>query len=119
LIGAFPNLQATATYIQSQNLDVLIHCAGWKGRFNLEDSLYAGALVQALSGSHTNQEDGALAMGSLFAQEGNNLASYLAQASHAKRLQNHGIEADIAFCLSLNRYEQVVGVSQKGELRVV
>jgi 2-phosphosulfolactate phosphatase len=119
LIGAFPNLQATATYIQSRNLDVLIHCAGWKGRFNLEDSLYAGALVQALSGSHTNQEDGALAMGSLFTQEGNNLASYLAQASHAKRLQNHGIEADIAFCLSLNRYEQVVGVSQKGELRVV
>jgi 2-phosphosulfolactate phosphatase len=58
-------------------------------------------------------------MGSLFAQERNNLASYLAQASHAKRLQNHGIEADIAFCLSLNRYEQVVGVSQKGELRVV
>ena len=119
LIGAFPNLQATAAYIQSQNLDVLIHCAGWKGRFNLEDSLYAGALVQALSGSHTNQEDGALAMGSLFAQEGNNLASYLAQASHAKRLQNHGIEADIAFCLSLNLYELVVGVSQKGELRVV
>jgi 2-phosphosulfolactate phosphatase len=119
LIGAFPNLQATATYIQSRNLDVLIHCAGWKGRFNLEDSLYAGALVQALSGSHTNQEDGALAMGSLFAQEGNNLASYLAQASHAKRLQNHGIEADIAFCLSLNLYNQVVGVSQNGELRIV
>jgi 2-phosphosulfolactate phosphatase len=119
LIGAFPNLQATATYIQSRNLEVLIHCAGWKGRFNLEDSLYAGALVQALSGSHTNQEDGALAMGSLFAQEGNNLASYLAQASHAKRLQNHGIEADIAFCLSLNLYNQVVGVSQNGELRIV
>ena len=119
LIGAFPNLQATATYIQSRNLDVLIHCAGWKGRFNLEDSLYAGALVQALSGSHTNQEDGALAMGSLFAQEGNNLASYLAQASHAKRLQNHGIEADIAFCLSLNRYEQVVGLAGDGALRVI
>ena len=119
LIGAFPNLQATATYIQSRNLEVLIHCAGWKGRFNLEDSLYAGAVVQALSGSHTNQEDGALAMGSLFAQEGNNLASYLAQASHAKRLQNHGIEADIAFCLSLNLYNQVVGVSQNGELRIV
>jgi 2-phosphosulfolactate phosphatase len=119
LIGAFPNLQATATYIQSRNLEVLIHCAGWKGRFNLEDSLYAGALVQALSGSHTNREDGALAMGSLFTQEGNNLASYLAQASHAKRLQNHGIEADIAFCLSLNLYEQVVGVSQNGELRIV
>ena len=119
LLGAFPNLQATATYIQSQNLDVLIHCAGWKGRFNLEDSLYAGALVQALSSSHANQEDGALAMSSLFSLEGGNLATYLSQASHAKRLQNHGIEDDIDFCLSLNLYEQVVGLTQKGELRIV
>ncbi len=119
LIGAFPNLKATATYIQSQNLDVLIHCAGWKGRFNLEDSLYAGALVQALSGSHAHQEDGALAMGSLFAQEGKNLATYLAQASHAKRLQNHGIEADIDYCLTLNQHEQVVGLAGDGALRVI
>jgi 2-phosphosulfolactate phosphatase len=119
LIGAFPNLQATVAYIQSRDLDVLIHCAGWKGRFNLEDSLYAGALVQALGESHSNREDGAIAMGSLFAQVGVNLASYLSQAAHAKRLQNHGIEADIDFCLSLNLYNQVVGVSQKGELRVV
>jgi 2-phosphosulfolactate phosphatase len=100
-------------------LDVLIHCAGWKGRFNLEDSLYAGALVQALGESHSNREDGAIAMGSLFAQVGVNLASYLSQAAHAKRLQNHGIEADIDFCLSLNLYNQVVGVSQNGELRIV
>ena len=119
LIGAFPNLKATASYIQSRNLDVLIHCAGWKGRFNLEDSLYAGALVQALSSSHANQEDGALAMSSLFSLEGGNLATYLSQASHAKRLQNHGIESDIDFCLSLNRYQQVVGLTQKGELRIV
>ncbi|MCM0041235.1 MAG: 2-phosphosulfolactate phosphatase [Algoriphagus sp.] len=119
LIGAFPNLQATASYIQSRNLDVLIHCAGWKGRFNLEDSLYAGALVQALSGSHANQEDGALAMSSLFTQASGNLAAYLAQASHAKRLQNNGIEADIAFCLTLNRYKQVVGLAGDGALRVI
>jgi 2-phosphosulfolactate phosphatase len=119
LIGAFPNLQATVTYIQSRDLDVLIHCAGWKGRFNLEDSLYAGALVQALGESHANREDGAIAMESLFALVGGNLATYLSQAAHAKRLQNHGIEADIDFCLSLNLYDQVVGVSQKGELRIV
>ena len=119
LIGAFPNLQATAEYIQSRNLDVLIHCAGWKGRFNLEDSLYAGALVHALSESHPNQEDGALAMNSLFAQEGEGLADYLAKASHAKRLQNHGIDADIDFCLSLNLYTQVVGVGKKGALVVL
>lgn len=119
LIGAFPNLQATVAYIQSRDLDVLIHCAGWKGRFNLEDSLYAGALVHSLGESHANREDGAIAMGSLFTQVGDNLPTYLSQAAHAKRLQNHGIEADIDFCLSFNLYNQVVGVSQKGELRIV
>jgi 2-phosphosulfolactate phosphatase len=119
LIGAFPNLQATVTYIQSRDLDVLIHCAGWKGRFNLEDSLYAGALVQALGESHANREDGSIAMESLFTQVGGNLVTYLSQAAHAKRLQNHGIEGDIAFCLSLNLYDQVVGVSKNGELRIV
>ena len=119
LIGAFPNLKATVTYIQSRDLDVLIHCAGWKGRFNLEDSLYAGALVQALGESHANREDGAIAMESLFTLVGDNLPTYLSQAAHAKRLQNHGIEADIDFCLSLNLYDQVVGVSKNGELRIV
>jgi 2-phosphosulfolactate phosphatase len=58
-------------------------------------------------------------MGSLFAQEGSNLATYLAQASHAKRLQNHGIEADIDFCLTLNRYMQVVGLAGDGALCVI
>ncbi len=107
LIGAFPNLQATVAYIQSQDRDVLIHCAGWKGHFNLEDSLYAGALVKALEVSHLANEDGALAMMALYEKEGHNLKGFLAQASHAKRLQNHGIAHDIDFCLTLDLYSIV------------
>jgi 2-phosphosulfolactate phosphatase len=116
LIGSFPNLQATVTYIQSQGKDVLVHCAGWKGRFNLEDSLYAGALVKSLETSHQADEDGALAMKSLFEREGHQLKNYLLQASHAKRLQNHGIEVDIDFCLSLDLYDLVVKVDPLGYL---
>src|SRR5690606_33210980 len=66
LIGAFPNLQATVRYIQSRHKDVLIHCAGWKGKFNLEDSLYAGALAKALEVTHAAEDDGAIAMKSLY-----------------------------------------------------
>jgi 2-phosphosulfolactate phosphatase len=116
LIGAFPNLQATVTYIQAQQLDVLVHCAGWKGRFNLEDSLYAGSLVKSLESTHKADEDGALAMKSLFEREGHNLKGYLSQASHAKRLQNHGIESDIDFCLTLDLYQEVVKVDESGFL---
>jgi 2-phosphosulfolactate phosphatase len=84
LVGAFPNLQATATYIQSQHLDVLIHCAGWKGRFNLEDSLYAGALAKLLEHSHQSADDGIVAIKTLYASHGINLPDFLTQASHAK-----------------------------------
>ncbi len=107
LIGAFPNFSATIRYIQAQQKDVLIHCAGWKGRFNLEDSLYAGALAKALESTHSSDDDGALAMKTLFEKEGHQLKQYLSKASHAKRLQNQGIEKDIDFCLTLDLYDLV------------
>lgn len=116
LIGAFPNLQATVSFIQNQNRDVLIHCAGWKGHFNLEDSLYAGALVKSLESTHESSEDGAMAMSMLFEKVGHNLKGFLSQASHAKRLQNHGIERDIDFCLTLDLYEIVVKLDERGFL---
>ena len=116
LIGAFPNLQATVSYIQAQENDVLIHCAGWKGHFNLEDSLYAGALVKSLESTHKSSEDGALAMAMLFEKVGHNLKGFLSQASHAKRLQNHGIERDIDFCLTFDLYNIVVKLDERGFL---
>lgn len=115
LIGAFPNLQATVSYIQSRDTDVLIHCAGWKGKFNLEDSLYAGALVKALESTHKSDDDGAIAMKSLYEKEGHNLKGFLSQASHAKRLQNHNIDSDIDFCLTLDLFS-LVGKVDKGTL---
>lgn len=119
LIGAFPNLQATVSYIQAQDKDVLIHCAGWKGHFNLEDSLYGGALVKSLESTHESSEDGALAMSMLFEKVGHNLKGFLSQASHAKRLQNHGIERDIDFCLTFDLFEIVVKLDERGFLMKV
>jgi len=116
LIGAFPNLSATVSYLQSKNQDVLIHCAGWKGMFNLEDSLYAGALAKSLEATHKASEDGALAMKALFEKEGYDLKGFLSQASHAKRLQNHNIEADIDFCLTLDLFG-VIGIIQNDVLK--
>lgn len=116
LIGAFPNLQATVSYIQSKNQDVLIHCAGWKGMFNLEDSLYAGALAKSLEATHEASEDGAIAMKTLFEKEGHDLKGFLSQASHAKRLQNHNIESDIDFCLTLDLYDFSCKISLNNSL---
>lgn len=107
LIGAFLNLEATANYLALQDQDILIHCAGWKGKFNLEDSLYAGALVSLLADQFEWECDGAIAMKNLYEQNTDQLKSFLNQAAHAKRLQNQNIEADIDFCLAMNKYEIV------------
>ncbi|WP_209330456.1 2-phosphosulfolactate phosphatase [Lunatimonas salinarum] len=105
LIGAFLNLNATATYLLEINKPVLILCAGWKGKFNLEDSLYAGALASLLQFSYDC--DGTLAMETLYQHVQDDLSGFLKKASHAKRLQNYNIEADIDFCLTLDKYNLV------------
>ncbi|WP_158856839.1 2-phosphosulfolactate phosphatase [Lunatibacter salilacus] len=105
LIGAFLNLEATATYIRKKNKPVLIFCAGWKGKFNLEDSLYAGALTSLLQFPYDC--DGTLAMETLYNQVKSDLVGFLKKASHAKRLQNYNIEEDIDFCLTQNKYDMV------------
>ena len=112
LIGSFLNLKATADYLKKSSNDVLVLCAGWKGKFNIEDSLYAGALSLALDWKHDC--DATLAMESLYAQVGKNLNIFLQKASHAKRLQNHDLEKDINFCLDTDQYNAVVYLSEEG-----
>src|SRR5687767_2329393 len=48
IIGSFLNLTAVANHLRTINSDVLVVCAGWKGKVNLEDQLFAGALVELL-----------------------------------------------------------------------
>ena len=115
LLGAFVNLKATTQYLINQSQDVMILCAGWKGKFNLEDSLYAGALVSHLHPHFRTDCDSAIALKSLYESNSHRLQIFLGQASHAKRLQNHNIDADIAFCLSMDLYD-IVGLLSGGEL---
>ncbi|AWW29889.1 2-phosphosulfolactate phosphatase [Echinicola strongylocentroti] len=118
LIGAFLNLKATADYLIQQGKDVVIHCAGWKGMFNLEDSLYAGALVNVLAGHFGYDCDGAIAMKALYEQHQDDLKDFLSQASHAKRLQNHNIEADIDFCLTLDKFDFIAKLQGEALVKV-
>jgi 2-phosphosulfolactate phosphatase len=104
LIGSFLNLQTTANYLLEKENDVLILCAGWKGKFNLEDSLYAGALSSKLSNYFEIEDDAIFALKNLYEQNSKHLRLFLNQASHVKRLQNQNIEKDIDFCLQVDTY---------------
>jgi 2-phosphosulfolactate phosphatase len=43
--GSFPNLSAVCTYLLGQNQPVVLACAAWKDRINIEDMLFAGAVI--------------------------------------------------------------------------
>lgn len=107
LVGAFLNLDAIASYLRTQPYDVLVLCAGWKGRPNLEDTLFAGALAQRLSNHYAMHEDAALMAHRLYCDGKDNLIGYLANASHLQRLQRLGIHKDIAYCLQNDLYDVV------------
>ena len=51
IVGSFLNLTAMSDWMIKQNRDVIILCAGWKNRFNLEDTVLAGAVVENLLNS--------------------------------------------------------------------
>ncbi|MCX6219322.1 2-phosphosulfolactate phosphatase [Spirosoma sp.] len=107
LVGSFLNLDAIARFLQSERYDVMVLCAGWKGRVNMEDTLFAGALVDRLKDSYTMAEDSAMMSWRLYCQGKDNLPSYLANSSHIRRLQRLGIQKDITYCLQHDLYDVV------------
>ena len=105
IIGAFLNLGTVTAYLNSQEHDVLILCAGWKGQVNLEDSLFAGALAENLKDHFCAGDDSTLAMQTLYHHVRDNLHEHLENSSHVQRLKRLNIQKDIAFCLTRDRYE--------------
>lgn len=101
--GAFVNLTALAAYLATQERDVVMFCAGWRDAFNLEDTLFAGALAEALAQthkSHTIEDDATLAAMRLYDHGRTDLFEYIKASSHFTRLARQGIEEDIRYCLT-------------------
>ena len=117
IIGAFLNLEAVSEYVLQSKLDVVIHCAGWKGTVNLEDSLFAGALIDECAEELEPKGDSALIAHQLFIANHDNLLGLAKQSSHAERLAGFGIEKDLEFCMTENEYA-VVPILQDDELRL-
>jgi len=107
LVGSFLNLEAIVRYLKTERYDVMVLCAGWKGRVNMEDTLFAGALVARLKDTYATAEDSAIMAWRLYEQGKDNLIGYLANSSHIKRLQRLGIQRDITYCLQHDLYDVV------------
>lgn len=107
LIGSFLNLSAVAKYIKSQDNDVVVFCAGWKGHINLEDTLYAGALVAALSDSFVVDQDMAIIAKHLYASAKGDLVQFVSGSSYCIRMETKGLKNDIEYCLQVDKFHNV------------
>ncbi len=105
LIGAFLNLSFLANYLKNQSGDVLIVCAGWKGKFCIEDTLFAGALAKELTDSFYSEDDSVLAAQTLYEIAKDDMYSYLLQSSHYKRLSHLEGGRDVEFCIQKDKFE--------------
>ncbi|GAL82792.1 2-phosphosulfolactate phosphatase [Sporocytophaga myxococcoides] len=107
IIGSFLNKTAVINYLISQPNDVLIVCAGWKGKVNLEDTLFAGAVVEGLKDHFEIENDAVIASATLYNYAKKDMLDYLSACSHVKRLKNLHIQKDIEFCLREDQFNVI------------
>ena len=100
--GSFPNLTAVCDYLISTQQPVILACAAWKDRINLEDTLFAGAVISRVKDHFNINCDSSQIAETLYLQAKQDLFDFLKQkeASHYQRLMNYGLEADVRYCLT-------------------
>ena len=100
LIGSYLNHRVLANYLIAGQRDVIILCSGWKNKFSLEDSLFAGALAATLMnpGNFQSKCDSTHAAIDLWSCAKNDVIGYIQKAAHRERLQKLGLDDVIVYC---------------------
>jgi 2-phosphosulfolactate phosphatase len=100
VIGSFLNLSAVVNYLKNKDKDVVLFCAGWKNKVNLEDSLFAGAVAHKLTNAAL--DDSTLICKNAYGVDGKNLFKTLQRSNHFKRLEKKGVIKDIEYCCKID-----------------
>ncbi len=117
VVGSFLNLEALSQWLAKQNKNVLCLCSGWQDKFNLEDTICAGAISDYLlnTGQFTSDEDSSIAAKYLYLSAKDNYFGYLKSSSHRRRLKNLNLNEDIKYCLTPNQTD-VIPILKDGKL---
>jgi 2-phosphosulfolactate phosphatase len=109
VIGSFLNISALASWLVAQKKNIVLFCAGWKNRFNLEDTLCAGAFAERLmmSGQYFTICDSALAAIDLWSMAKNDLMGYIEKVAQRSRLRDKGLDDCIGFCLTTDFTDKI------------
>jgi len=100
--GAFLNLTAVCNHLMQLNKNVILACAGWKDRVNMEDTIFAGAVVSIVEPHFFINCDSSRIAETLYKKARPDMYEFMKknEASHYHRLTNYGLEKDIRHCLT-------------------
>lgn len=117
ITGAFCNFSSVCHYLHSKQKNVILACAAWKNRINLEDTLFAGAVVDSLRDHFEIKCDASQIAASLYQDARHDLFEYMKDknANHYHRLMGFGLEEDIRYCLSMDNAD-VLSLYHNGRL---
>lgn len=104
IIGSLNNLGALTKWLIRQERNTLVLASGWKDKFNLEDTICAGAIIDGVleSGKFASKEDSSVAAKFIYRSAKENIFSYLKASSHRRRLRKLNLNADVNYCLTPN-----------------
>ncbi len=116
ITGSFPNLKSVCDFIIKENKNVVLGCAGWKDRFNAEDTMFAGAVIANVKEHFTIHCDSSLTAELMYEQHKHDLHSFAPKLTHYHRLvERFGLIEDIRFCFTPN-VADVLAVYEDGRL---
>ena len=117
ITGAFANLDAVCHHLLAEGKNVILACAGWKDRVNMEDTRFAGAVVARVRDYFTIHCDASLAAETLYTTNRANAWAFTQKTTHYHRLAAYGLEKDMEWCLTEN-LANVLVVYKEGSLVV-
>lgn len=108
-IGAFINISALTEWLAARGQNVVVLCSGWKNKFCLEDSLFAGALTEKLlaTGVFGTECDSAHAAMDLWHVAEGDVLGYVEKAAHRRRLKRLGLDDVLPYSFSCDLVDVV------------
>jgi 2-phosphosulfolactate phosphatase len=100
--GSFPNLNAVCNHLIQKGKNVILGCSAWKDKFNMEDALFAGAVISNIKEHFTVHCDSSLMAEDMYNLHKNNRYGFIRKLTHWHRLSAFGLEKDLEYCVTEN-----------------
>jgi 2-phosphosulfolactate phosphatase len=103
-IASFLNFSSVVEALRQEAHDIVLLCAGWKGRLALEDTLLAGMIIHNLNSGviPDNAPDGAKVAFSIYEKYGSDIKTVVHGSNHAARLKALVGSDDLDYCCQID-----------------